>query len=66
MKSLNVLTKSDLSANANGNKIVSDAEWFGVKDVAEFAAGTEDQILRENVSTASLFPRLPREFQLKS
>lgn len=59
MKSLNVLTKSDLSANASGNKIVSDAEWFGVKDVAEFAAGTEDQILRENVSTASLFPPPP-------
>lgn len=40
-------------------KSVSDAEWFGVKDVAAFAAGSEDQILRENVSTASLFPPAP-------
>ena len=60
MKSMNVLTANDLkNSNSNGGKVVSDAEWFGVKDVEEFVAGTEDQILRENVSTASLFPPAP-------
>ena len=58
LKSLNHLTTKTPSPGANV-KGVSDAEWFGVKDVAEFAAGSEDQILRENVSTASLFPPPP-------
>lgn len=59
LKSMKVLTADDLKNNSNNSKVVSDAEWFGVKDVEEFVAGTEDQILRENVSTASLFPPAP-------
>lgn len=60
MKSLNVLTASDVKNAANGPaKTLTDAEWFGVKNVEEFVAGSEDQILRENVSTASLFPPPP-------
>lgn len=60
MKSLKVLTADDIKNNNSASgKIVNDSEWFGVKDVEEFVAGTEDQILRENVSTASLFPPPP-------
>lgn len=60
MKSLKVLTADDIkNNNSTSGKVVNDAEWFGVKDVEEFVAGTEDQILRENVSTASLFPPPP-------
>jgi RNA exonuclease 4 len=61
MKSLKVLTADDIknSGKTLSGKVVNDAEWFGVKDVEEFVAGTEDQILRENVSTASLFPPPP-------
>lgn len=61
LKSMKALTANDLkNSSSNGGKVVSDSEWFGVKDVEEFVAGTEDQILRENVSTASLFPPAPR------
>ena len=60
MKSLKVLTAQDIkNSNSSAAKVINDAEWFGVKDVEEFVAGTEDQILRENVSTASLFPPPP-------
>ena len=60
LKSLKVLTAEDMkNSNSVTGKVVSDAEWFGVKDVEEFVTGTEDQILRENVSTASLFPPAP-------
>lgn len=60
LKSLKVLTAADIkSSMGESAKKVSDSEWFGVKNVEEFAAGREDQILRENVSTASLFPPPP-------
>lgn len=59
LKSLNVLTAAEMTSASEPTKTLSDAEWFGVKDVEEFAAGREDQVLRENVSTASLFPPPP-------
>lgn len=59
MKSLKVLTETDMKNATNLTKTLTDAEWFGVKNVEEFAAGNEYQILRENVSTASLFPPAP-------
>lgn len=59
LKSLKVLTAAEMKTSGESVKKVSDSEWFGVKDVEEFAAGRDDQILRENVSTASLFPPPP-------
>ena len=60
MRSLKVLTAEDIKNSKSASaKVLNDAEWFGVKNVEEFVAGTEDQILRENVSTASLFPPPP-------
>ena len=56
LKSLKAFTTAEMKECV---KTVSDADWFGVKDVEEFATGREDQILRENVSTATLFPPPP-------
>lgn len=53
----NLNTKNIKASKA---KNLTDAEWFGVSDVKEFAAASsENQILRENVSIESLFPPTP-------
>jgi RNA exonuclease 4 len=59
LKALKVFKTSDSSSSTSAVKNVSDAEWFGVKNVEEFAASRENEILRENVSPASLFPPIP-------
>ena len=62
LKSMKVGMTSLSSSSSSSSflvKKISDSEWFGVKNVQEFAAGSEDQILRENVPTATLFPPSP-------